>query len=155
MLQTQVPFRHEKTTQIDCPHDFFEYWIFEFYRPVGWQTMWRWVVIGSKSNNFWWLIFGWCNPPWLVSTDRYLTACSPATIVFFGSFSDVFCWFQPWNYWKRWKINKKGEKRLKKSVLTSFRVPAAPESWSKYTSNYLKTVLTGLVLDHLSYSKCY
>ena len=29
--------------------------------------------------------------------------------VFFCSFLDVFCWFQPWNYWKRFEI-KAGRK---------------------------------------------
>ena len=27
---------------------------------------------------------------------------------FFCSVSDVFCWFQSWSHWKRFKINKKG-----------------------------------------------
>ena len=37
-------------------------------------------------------------------------------------------------YWKRFKINKKGWKRRKKSISTSFWVRAALESWSKYTT---------------------
>ena len=45
-----------------------------------------------------------------------------------------FSWFQTWNHWKRFKINKKGWKRLKKSILTNFRVCAAPKSWLKYTA---------------------
>ena len=32
------------------------------------------------------------------------------------TFSDVFCWFQPWNRWKRFEMNKKSWKRLKKVV---------------------------------------
>ena len=35
---------------------------------------------------------------------------------FFCSFSDVFCWFQPWNHRKRLKMNKKDWKWLKKAV---------------------------------------
>ena len=53
---------------------------------------------------------------------------------FFCSFSDIFCWFEPWNHWKRFEMNKKGWRRLKKSVSTSFCVHAAPKSWSKYTT---------------------
>ena len=34
--------------------------------------------------------------------------------VFFCSFSDVFCWFQPWNHWKNFEMCKKDEKWLKK-----------------------------------------
>ena len=32
------------------------------------------------------------------------------------------------------EMKKKGRKRLKKSISTSFRVSAAPKSWSKYTT---------------------
>ena len=39
------------------------------------------------------------------------------------------------NHWKRFEMNKKGWKRLKNSVLTSFWVRAALKSWSKYTTN--------------------
>ena len=42
------------------------------------------------------------------------------TLIFF-SFSDVFCWFQPWNDWKRFKINKKVENGWKKVVSPTFR----------------------------------
>ena len=52
----------------------------------------------------------------------------------FCSFSDIFCWFQPWNHWKRFEMNKKGWKRLEKSSSTSLRVLQAPKSWSKYTT---------------------
>ena len=55
----------------------------------------------------------------------------------FCSFSNVFCWFQAWNHWKRFEMNKKGWKRLKKSSLTSFRVHVAPKSWSKYTTVFV------------------
>ena len=41
----------------------------------------------------------------------------------------VFSWFQMRNQWKKFKMNKKGWKWLKKSISTSFRVRAAPESW--------------------------
>ena len=40
-----------------------------------------------------------------------------------------------WNHWKSFEINKKVEKRLKKKVSTSFRVRAAPEIWTKYTTS--------------------
>ena len=39
---------------------------------------------------------------------------------FFCSFSDVFCWFHAWNHWKRFEMNKKGWKRLKKVVQPAF-----------------------------------
>ena len=52
-------------------------------------------------------------------------------IVFFCLY---FIWFQPWNHWESFKMNKKGWKWLKKSSSTSFWVRAAPESWSKYTT---------------------
>ena len=34
--------------------------------------------------------------------------------------SDVFSWFQTWNHWKRFKINNKGWKRLKKVFRPAF-----------------------------------
>ena len=40
--------------------------------------------------------------------------------MFFCSISDVFCWFQLWNHWKRYEINKKVWKRLKKVVRPAF-----------------------------------
>ena len=43
--------------------------------------------------------------------------------------------FQVWNHWKKFEMNKKGWKRLKNSVLTSFWVGAAPKSRSKYTTH--------------------
>ena len=57
----------------------------------------------------------------------------------FCSFSNVFSRFQTWNHWKRWKINKQGWKWMKtavKSGSTSFWVRAAPESWSKHTTDF-------------------
>ena len=42
--------------------------------------------------------------------------------------------FRTYKDWKRFKMNKKCWKRLKKSSWTSFQVRAAPESWSKYTT---------------------
>ena len=44
--------------------------------------------------------------------------------------------FQTWNHWKKFEINKKGWKRLKKSSSTSFWVFAAPKSGSKYLTKY-------------------
>ena len=45
-----------------------------------------------------------------------------------------FCWLQPWNHWKRFKMNEIGRKTAQKNVATSFWVRAAPKSWSKYTT---------------------
>ena len=53
---------------------------------------------------------------------------------FFWFIFRLFWWFQPWNHWKRFEMNKKGWKRLKKSSSTSFWVRAATKSWSKYTT---------------------
>ena len=39
---------------------------------------------------------------------------------FFCSFSDVFCCFQVWNHWKRFKMSKKGWKWLKKVIWPDF-----------------------------------
>ena len=39
---------------------------------------------------------------------------------FFCSFSDVFCWFQPWNHWKRFEMNKKGWKTAEKMYRPAF-----------------------------------
>ena len=64
---------------------------------------------------------------------------------FFLFFFRRFCWFQRWNHWKGFKMNKKGWKRLKKKVSTSFWVRAAPESWSKYTT---KDVYNNKILKH-------
>ena len=47
------------------------------------------------------------------------------------------------NHWKRFKMNKKGWKRPKKSVSTSSQVLQAPESWSEYTT--LISILLPLV----------
>ena len=38
---------------------------------------------------------------------------------------DGFCWFQPWNHWKSFKMNEKHWKTAEKT---------APEGWSKYTT---------------------
>ena len=43
-------------------------------------------------------------------------------------------WFQLWNYWKSFEMNKKGWKTAEKNVSTSFWVCVAPKSWSKYTT---------------------
>ena len=41
---------------------------------------------------------------------------------FFCSFSDVFCWFQPWNHWKKGlKSTRKIENGWKKVVTPAFR----------------------------------
>ena len=40
---------------------------------------------------------------------------------FQSSFSDVFCWFQAWNHWKRINMNKNCWKRLKKVFWPTFR----------------------------------
>ena len=68
-------------------------------------------------------------------------------ISLFCTFSDVFCWFKMWNHRKRFKMNKKGWKRLKKSVSTSFQVCTAPKSWSKYTTLSL-TLSTSQAAKH-------
>ena len=47
---------------------------------------------------------------------------------FFLVISDVFCWFHPWNHWKRFKINKKGWKRLKKVVQPDFGCVQRPKA---------------------------
>ena len=39
---------------------------------------------------------------------------------FFYSFSDVLCWFQTLNHWKRFEMNKIGWKMAEKNVSTSF-----------------------------------
>ena len=48
-----------------------------------------------------------------------------------GCLEIVLFWFI---FWKRQKMNKKGQKRLIKSSLTSFWVRTTPKSWSKYTT---------------------
>ena len=55
------------------------------------------------------------------------------TVVFLSRFQHIFSWFQTWNHWKRFKINKK-LKTAQKSISTSFQVRAAPKSWLKYTT---------------------
>ena len=41
---------------------------------------------------------------------------------FFCSFSHVFCWFQEWNHWKRFEMNKKVEKSWKKAGLSTQQI---------------------------------
>ena len=43
-------------------------------------------------------------------------------------------WFQAWNHLKRFEMNKKVWKRLKKSNSTSFWVRTAPKIWLKHTT---------------------
>ena len=57
--------------------------------------------------------------------------------------------FRTWNHWKRFKINKKGWKRLKTSISTSFQVRAAPESCSKYSTT--KTSFTFVCYLKINY----
>ena len=50
---------------------------------------------------------------------------------FFCLFSDVFCWFQAWNHWKRFIMNKKGWKRLKKVAHNTLSLLAKSKSLFK------------------------
>ena len=65
---------------------------------------------------------------------------------FFGSNSDVFCWFQPWNHCKRFKMIKKGWKTAEKNVSISIWELQAPKSWLKYTtsvfSNHFESIFS-------------
>ena len=67
---------------------------------------------------------------------RFLSICMSTTFKeqlktqLFQTFLNVFL-----IQWKPFKKKKKGLKRLKKSVSTSFRVHTAPKNWSKYTSH--------------------
>ena len=61
-------------------------------------------------------------------------------------FWNCFCWFQVWNHWERFKMNKKGWKLLKKSSLTSLWVRAAPKSWLKNTTE-LDYYLNGKIVS--------
>ena len=70
-------------------------------------------------------------------------------IFFFCSFSDVFCWFQRWNPWKRIIINKKGWKRLKKSSSTCFHLLQSPESWLKYTTHVFSLQVVNEILSDI------
>ena len=59
------------------------------------------------------------------SGSRPAFACRPALRsrqkhIFFRSFSDIFCWSQPWNHWKALKWTKKLKNGLK-NVSTSTR----------------------------------
>ena len=40
----------------------------------------------------------------------------------------ILSWFQAWNHWKRFKINKNGWKRLKKVVWPAFRCTQHPKA---------------------------
>ena len=64
-------------------------------------------------------------------------------ISLFCSFSDLFCWFQAWNHWKRFKKNKKGWKRLKKVVQIAFRYAQHPKGgWNtQHMTNNLKNLI--------------
>ena len=65
------------------------------------------VLVAPESWSKYW---NWCFIIFVFITKK-----------FFLVISDVFCWFHPWNHWKRFKINKKGWKRLKKVVWPAFR----------------------------------
>ena len=56
----------------------------------------------TEKRQFWGTLSG--SRPALRSKQNH---------AFFCSFSAVFCWFQLWNHWKMFKINKKDWKRLK------------------------------------------
>ena len=83
--------------------------------PQSWSTCKNWSTPwgGNSKSPF----FGWF----------YNT--------FFCSFLYFFCWFQAWNHWKSFKINKKGWKRLKKVVQPAFGCPQHPKAgWNTQQS---------------------
>ena len=53
------------------------------------------------------------------------------------------------SYWKRFKMNKKGWKRLKKGSSTSFWVRAASKSWSKFTTYHSIKITVFIWFWHL------
>ena len=67
----------------------------------------HWLKKSTKKRQFW-------GTP---SGSQSAFACWPSlrskqNMKKTHSFSDVFCWFHTWNHWKRFKMNKKGWKRL-------------------------------------------
>ena len=123
-----------------------------------WLLVWCWKV---QQHNYslcccvFWPAFGCCAHP-KAGPNTFFSLFQPFLFIFhlfqwfhawnqqktsekkkkhsLVHFQTDFCWFQAWNHWKRFKISKKGWKRLKKSISTSFQVRAAPESWPKYTT---------------------
>ena len=66
----------------------------------------------------------------VVYFDQLSGACST------WSWSNYFfCWFQPWNHWKRFKINEKKLKMAKKRSSTSFQVLQAPKKLVEIHNN--------------------
>ena len=59
-----------------------------------------------------WLILEITTRHQLLHVDQLWGVGKIGKNTFFCSFSNVFSWFQVWNHWQRWKMNKKGWKQL-------------------------------------------
>ena len=94
-----------------------ESWSKHFFRPFQQKPIKKKRIWGTPSG---------CRPAF---------ACRPAfRSGLKHSFSKVFSWFQTKIHYKTFIKKKNGWKQLNKSVWTSFQVRAAPESWSKNTT---------------------
>ena len=63
----------------------------------------------------------------------------------FCSFSEIFCWFQVWNHWKRFEMNKKvGFGHSPSQILVSYCYVIMSHlllSWPRFLSRYFSTFI--------------
>ena len=87
-------------------------------------------------------------------------ACQPALKsrqngkkhVYVVLFSDIFSWFQLWNHWKRFKINKKGWKRLKEVFWTAFGCAQYPKAGRNAQQPFLQIQISLLIFGIQPYT---